>query len=146
MSMFGRGFGYSFKQAGKDRYGHKITVLQHHLVRLTGSDSLVEKPNMEKIFLRPEDGVGAIFGIGNPAEPKSIGLVWAHNDRQLVEALYEANIEDFYPYKFQGQVGKFYAQDGEVYVIDRAAPIACECGATKCRSNIHSTWCPVYKK
>lgn len=69
-----------------------------------------------RIFLsRMKGGMLAIFGIGDPAAPKSEGIVWSSDEKHLLEALFTAGIENFYPYKVE-EGAIFYVQDGEVYI------------------------------
>ena len=85
-----------------------------------GSLEWLRRDEMEKglnrVFLsRMKGGMLAIFGIGDPAAPKSDGIVWSSDEKHLLEALFAAGIEDFYPYKVE-EGAIFYVQDGEVYI------------------------------
>lgn len=92
---------------------------------------------LERIFLsRMKGGVLAIFGIGDPLAPKSDGIVWSSDERHLLEALFTAGIENFYPYKVE-EGAIFYVQDGEVY-IDRQKK--CEIGREAHRRGTNQAW------
>lgn len=71
---------------------------------------------LARVFLsKLKGGMLAIFGIGDPAAPKSDGIVWSSDEKHLLEALFAAGIENFYPYKVE-EGAIFYVQDGEVYI------------------------------
>lgn len=72
--------------------------------------------NVQRVFLsKLKGGMLAIFGIGDPAGDKSDGVVWSSDEKHLLEALYNAGIENFYPYKVEeGSI--FYIQNGEVFI------------------------------
>lgn len=71
---------------------------------------------IRRVFLsKLKGGMLAIFGIGDPSADKSDGVVWSSDEKHLLEALYNAGIENFYPFKVE-EGAIFYVQDGEVYV------------------------------
>jgi hypothetical protein len=58
-----------------------------------------------------------IWGIGKREEiDKQVGTIWGHNDKDLLEYLYNAKISEFYP--FNVFVGEVYVADvdGQVYI------------------------------
>lgn len=92
---------------------------------------------LARIFLsRMKGGMLAIFGIGDPAAPKSDGIVWSSDEKHLLEALFTAGIENFYPYKVE-EGAIFYVQDGEVYIDHHNK---CEIGKEAHRKGVTSTW------
>jgi hypothetical protein len=92
---------------------------------------------LERVFLsRMKGGMLAIFGIGDPAAPKSDGIVWSSDEKHLLEALFTAGIEEFYPYKVE-EGAIFYVQDGEVYIDHQKK---CEIGEEAHRKGAVNTW------
>lgn len=90
-----------------------------------------------RVFLsKMKGGMLAIFGIGDPAAPHSEGIVWSSDEKHVLEALFNAGIENFYPYKVE-EGAIFYVQDGEVYVDHHKK---CELGKEAHRKNVTNTW------
>ena len=92
---------------------------------------------VERVFLsKMKGGMLAIFGIGDPAAPKSDGIVWSSDEKHLLEALFTAGIENFYPYKVE-EGAIFYVQDGEVYIDHHKK---CDIGKEVHRKGAVTTW------
>ena len=116
------GFGYSFK-AGVF-WEWKIVALEGNLVRLNGETTeknYLREMNSKLIYLPAN--TGSIFGVssGEIGSDKSAGIVWANNEKHILEALYLANFITFWPYKQEAQ-DRYYVENGEVYRCNECWP------------------------
>lgn len=118
LSMVGGGFGYSFKD-GAAISAETIETIGRELARLNGFVDMHAIDSKLSLDIRVSDGVHDVFGMGNPdnvPDKQDIGTVWAKNKEHLIEALTNAGVERFYPYRFPEDRGNCYVLDGELYV------------------------------
>lgn len=81
-----------------------------------GAIEWVDKRDLSKIYLcRLRLGSLSIFGVGDKEKGKTRGIVWSSDDKHIVESLYCAGINDFFPYKVEEGV-IYFVIAGKVYI------------------------------
>lgn len=115
--------GFSFKNGGIHIGGDFWTILTTKLAYYQRQidnlyiDMRVDIAKDRVYLTKLSGGKLSIFGLGDPTPGKSsIGIVWAGDEKIILEALHSANVTQFYPYKVpEGDL--FYVQDGELYAV-----------------------------
>lgn len=117
--------GFSFKYSAIKIGELPWTALTTTLARLNnincyGFLDMWISGDSKRVYLKKKSGgTLSIFGIGDSKDPKqkTDGIIWAGNEKILIEALHFASIGNFFPYKVP-EGDTFYIEDGECYVID----------------------------